>query len=64
MAANEHDTGWFLIVKVPLFDLAKFTRGNDEYIDKSSDRSSQLFNNTLIYIYPRPCNSFAKVFWY
>ena len=30
------------------------TIGNDEYIDKSSARDSQLFNKTWLYIYPRP----------
>ena len=39
-------TGWFEVVKIPKFDLEEVTIGNDEYIDKSSARVSQLFNNT------------------
>ena len=47
--------GWFEIVEVPTFDLDEVTGGNDEYIDKSSDRVSQLFNNTWLqrYLCPR-----------
>ena len=30
--------GWFEIVEIPTFDLDEVTLGNDEYIDKSSDR--------------------------
>ena len=41
-------TGWFDIVEIPTFDLDKVTAGNDEYIDKSSDRVSQLFKNTWL----------------
>ena len=46
--------GWFEIVEVPTFDLYEVTGGNDEYIDKSSARVSQLFNNTWLCRYPRP----------
>ena len=46
--------GWFEIVKIPMFDLKEVTVGNDEYIYKSSDRVSQLFNNTYICRYPLP----------
>ena len=47
-------TGWFEIVDIPMFDLKEVTLGNDEYIDKSSARVSQLFNNTWVCRYPRP----------
>ena len=49
-------TGWFEIFEIPMFDLEKVTLGlgNDEYIDKSSARFSQLFNNTCVCRYPRP----------
>ena len=47
-------TGWFEIVKIPTFNLYEVSIGNNEYIDKSSDRVSQLFNNTWLCIYPRP----------
>ena len=47
-------TGWFEIVEIPMFDLEEVALGNDEYIDKSSDRVSQLFKNTWLCIYPRP----------
>ena len=43
-------TGWFKIVKIPTFDLYEVMEGNDEYIDKSSSRVSQLFNNTWLCI--------------
>ena len=46
--------GWLEIDAIPTFDLNKITENNDEYIDKSSDRVFQLFNNTWICIYPRP----------
>ena len=42
-------TGWFKIVQIPTFDLEEVTIGNDEYIDKSSDRVSQLFKNTWLW---------------
>ena len=47
-------TGWFDIVKIPTFDLDEVRAGNDEYIDKSSDRVSQMFNNTWLCRYPHP----------
>ena len=47
-------TGWFDIVEILTFDLDEVTAGNDEYIDKSSDRVSQLFNNTWLCRYLRP----------
>ena len=33
-------TGWFNIVKIPMFDFGEVALGNDEYIDKSSARVS------------------------
>ena len=42
----------FEIVKVPTYDLGEVTGINDEYVDKSSSRVSQLFNNTWLSIYP------------
>ena len=47
-------TGWFETVEISIFDLGEATAGNDKYIDKSSARISQLFNNTWICRYPRP----------
>ena len=47
-------TGWFKIVEIPTFDLEDVTIGNDEYIDKSSARVSQFFNNTWLCRFPRP----------
>ena len=41
-------TGWFEIAEIPMFDLEEVTIGNDEYIDKSSARVSQFFNNTCL----------------
>ena len=46
----EPTMSWFKIVKVPTFDLYEVTFVNDEYIDNSSNRVSQLFNNTWIFI--------------
>ena len=48
------DTGWFEIVKIQTFDLNKVAKGNDEYIDKSSDRVSHQFNNIFLCRYPCP----------
>ena len=39
-------TGWFEIFKIPTFDLEEVALDNDEYIDTSSARVSQMFNNT------------------
>ena len=46
--------GWFDIVEITTFALEEVKLGNDEYIDKSSARVSQLFNNTWICRYLRP----------
>ena len=34
MTMIDPTTGWFEIVKIPMFDLKEVTGGNDEYIDK------------------------------
>ena len=47
-------TGWLDIVEIPTYDLDGFTNGNDDYIDKSSARVSQLFNTTWLCRYPHP----------
>ena len=46
--------GWFEIVGIPMFNLHKVTASNDEYIDKLSDRVSQLFKYKWLFRYPRP----------
>ena len=38
-----------------MFDLEEVALGNDEYIDKSSARVIQIFNNTWLCKYPCPC---------
>ena len=43
MAMIDTDMGWFWIFKVTTYDLIEVTDGNDEYIDKSSNRASQFF---------------------
>ena len=48
MTMIDQAIGWFEIVKVPTFDLKEVTLVNYEYIDKSSDRVSQIFNNTCL----------------
>ena len=47
-------TGWFDIVEILTYNLNEFMGVNDEYIDKSSTRIIQFFNNTWICRYPRP----------
>ena len=54
MLMSDPTKGWFEIVEVLKFELNEVMGGNDEYIDKSSDRVSQLFNNIFICRYPRP----------
>ena len=54
MKMIDPDTGWFEIVKIQTFDLDKVAKGNDEYIDKSSDRVSHQFNNIFLCRYPCP----------
>ena len=54
MTIIDPDTGWFEIVEIPTHDLYEVTGSNDEYIDKSSARISQLFKNKCLCRYPRP----------
>ena len=48
MAIIDSATGWFEIVKLPMYDINEVMCGNYEYIDKSSARVSQFFNNTWL----------------
>ena len=50
----EPATGWLKNVEIPTFNLNEVMSDNDEYIDKSSSRVSQIFNSTWLCIYPRP----------
>ena len=47
-------TGWFEITQVPTFSIDDVRNNNVEYINKTSARISQLFNNTWVSRYPRP----------
>ena len=47
-------TGWFETVEVLTYYIVEVTNGNDEYIDNSSARVNQLFNNTYIIRYLSP----------
>ena len=47
-------TGWINFFKIPTYYLGEVTGDNDEYIDKSFSRVSQLFKNTYFRRYPRP----------
>jgi Integrase core domain. len=47
-------SGWFEIAEVPTYDLEEVKAGNKEYIDKTSARISQLFNNYWLSRYPLP----------
>ena len=47
-------TGWFEIAQVPTFNIVDVQNNNVEYINKTSARISQLFNNTWLSRYPRP----------
>ena len=48
----ESDMGWFGIVKVLKFGIYKVAVSSDEYINKSYDRVSCLFDNTWLIRYP------------
>jgi hypothetical protein len=54
MAFIDPATGWFEITQVPYYDLDQVKVQNQEYIDKTSARISQLFNNMWLSRYPRP----------
>ena len=47
-------TGWFEIAQVPYYNIEDVKGGNVEYINKTSARISQLFNNVWLSRYPRP----------
>ena len=47
--------GWFQIFEVLTFKIDEIAGSNTEYIDNSSDRVSQLFNNTWLCRYQRQC---------
>ena len=47
-------TGWFKIAQVPYYNIEDVKGGNIEYINKTSARISQLFNNVWLSRYPRP----------
>ena len=47
-------TCWFKIVEIPTFELEEIVLGYNAYIDKSSAKVSQMFNNTWLCRYPRP----------
>ena len=46
--------GWFKIFKILIYNLYGVTVSNNYYIDKSSDRVSQFFNNTWLSRYLHP----------
>ena len=54
MTMIDSATGWFEIFEILAFNLDEVTEGNYEYIDKSSTRVIQLFNNTWVFRYSRP----------
>ena len=54
MTMIDPNTGWFEIVKIPMFNLNEVTAGNDEFINESSARVIHMFNNTWLCRYPRP----------
>ena len=49
MMMIEPAAGWFETSEVPTYDLDKVRGRNDDYIDNSSVRVSQFFNNMYIY---------------
>ena len=56
MTFIDPSTGWFEITQVPYFDMDSVKIGDTEYIDKTSARISQLFNNAWLSRYPRVDN--------
>ena len=54
MIMIDPETVWFEIIEMPTYDLDVVTGDNDEYIDKSSFRVRQLFNNTWLFRYLLP----------
>ena len=47
-------TGWFDIAEVPYYSIDDVKENNNDYIDKSSARISQIFEQTWLSRYPRP----------
>jgi len=47
-------TGWFEITEVPYYSIEDVKRDENQYIDKSSARISQLFEQAWLGRYPRP----------
>ena len=47
-------TGWFEIAEVPYYNVDDVVNNKDSYINKSSARISQLFNQVWLSRYPRP----------
>ena len=54
MTMIEPTTCWFENFGILMYNLGKVMGGNDEYIDKSYTRVSQLFKNTWLSRYPHP----------
>ena len=46
MTMIDPTTSWSKIVEISTYDLNEVTLGNEDYIDKSYTRVSQLFKNT------------------
>ena len=42
-------TGWFEIVEIPYYNTEDVTNNKDNYVDKSSARISQLFNQVWLF---------------
>lgn len=47
-------TGWFNVVEVPYYSIDEVKKDEKEYVDKTSARISQLFEQTWLSSYPRP----------
>ena len=52
MTMVEPATGWFEIVEVPYYNIEDVVNDKDNYIDKSSARISQLFDQVWLSRYP------------
>ena len=47
-------TGWFDMVEVPYYSIDEVKKNKNKFIDKTSARISQLFEQTWLSRYPRP----------
>ena len=47
-------TGWFEIAELPYIEVKQIKENNIDYIDKTSARISQLFDQVWLSRYPRP----------